>query len=72
MSWYISCQGTSDSFVNMYKLQDGQTFLMVACQFGEPVIIEELLSQEENESLSGKTDVNALDNVRMISCSTRI
>ena len=44
-------------------LQDGQTFLMTACQHGEQVIIEELLTQGENELITEKIDVNAVDNV---------
>ena len=44
-------------------LQDGQTFLMTACQYGEQVIIEELLTQGENELITEKIDVNAVDNV---------
>ncbi len=36
--------------------QDGQTFLMVACQVGDVTIIHELLEHPE-------VDVNAVDNV---------
>ena len=48
---------------NVFKLQNGQTFLMVACQYGEPVIIEELLTGDIESLDDGKTDVNAVDNV---------
>ena len=36
---------------------------MTACQHGEQVIIEELLTQGENELITEKIDVNAVDNV---------
>ena len=36
---------------------------MTACQHGEQVIIEELFTQGENELITEKIDVNAVDNV---------